>query len=53
MVDIIFIVVQAFRIPYGIHSVSFHFIDICRPCPIIGEWTTWSPFTCQSFLFTN
>jgi len=53
MVDIIFIVVQAFRIPYGIHSFSFHFMDICRPYPSNAEWTTQSPVTCQNFVFTN
>jgi hypothetical protein len=28
MVDIIFNVIQTFRIPCGIHSFSFHFIDL-------------------------
>jgi len=45
--------VQSFRIPYGIHSFSFHFIDIGRPHPSTAEWTTQSPVTYQSALFTN
>ena len=53
MVDIIFIVVQSFGTPYGIHSFSFHFIDICRPYPSTAESITQSPVTCQSFLFIN